>query len=79
MAFDFEKVRSILVCPRSRCDLVQDGDALVSTSPEVRLRFPIVDDIPRLLVEEAQQLTPEAWSSIMQQAGRDPRTGLLSS
>ncbi len=78
MVFDFEKVRGILVCPRSKCDLVVDGNALVSTSPELRLKFPIVEDIPRLLVDEAEQLTPEQWGELMLRTGRDPETGLLS-
>jgi uncharacterized protein len=78
MVFDFQKISSILVCPRSKRELVLDGTFLVSTSPETRLRFPVVEDIPRLLVDEAEQLTPEVWGDIMQKAGRDPLTGLIA-
>jgi len=79
MAFDFEKLRGILVCPRSRRELILEHDALISTSPEVRLKFPIVDGIPRLLIDEAEQLSLESWSEVMRRAGRDERTGALIS
>ena len=70
MTFNFEKSRSYLVCPRCHADLVLDGDSLVCTNPDVRLRYPILEDIPRLLVEEAEQLSPDAWAAVMQRAGR---------
>ena len=71
MPFNFEKSRSYLVCPKCHSDLVQDGDSLVCTNPDVRLRYPILEDIPRLLVDEAEVLTPEVWQSAMQRAGRN--------
>lgn len=77
MTFDYSKIKDILVCPRSKCDLVLEGDNLVSTSPEYRLQFPIVEDIPRLLAEEAKQLSAEEWAEVMRRAGRDPQTGRL--
>ena len=70
MAFDFEKSRSYLVCPKCHADLVLDGDSLVCTNPDVRLRYPILEDIPRLLVDEAEELSPEAWKAVMLRAGR---------
>lgn len=44
---------AVLACPRcaSRPPLKQVGDELVCT--ECRHRFPVVDGIPHLLVEEA--------------------------
>ncbi|MFN9720089.1 MAG: Trm112 family protein [Planctomycetota bacterium] len=66
MAFDFEKCRHYLQCPRSRSPLVRDGEWLVCTNPDVRLRYPILEEIPRLLVDEAEELTPEAWQAVMQ-------------
>lgn len=71
MAFDFAKSQQFLVCPKSRASLVQDGDSLVCTNPDVRLKYPILEDIPRLLVDEAEELTPEAWNAAMKRAGRD--------
>ncbi len=70
MVFNFEKSSSYLVCPKCHADLVKDGDSLVCTNPDVRLKYPILDDIPRLLVEEARELSPDEWKSAMQRAGR---------
>lgn len=70
MAFDFAKSQQFLVCPRSRAPLVQHGDSLVCTNPDVRLKYPILEDIPRLLVDEAEELTPEAWQAVMQRVAR---------
>ena len=70
MPFNFEKSRSCLVCPKCHSDLVMDGDSLVCTHPDVRLRYPILEDIPRLLADEAEELTLEAWQAAMQRAGR---------
>ena len=70
MVFNFEKSSSYLVCPKCHSDLVKDGDSLVCTNPDVRLKYPILDDSPRLLVEEATELSPDEWKSAMQRAGR---------
>lgn len=70
MTFNFEKSRSYLVCPKCHSDLVQDGESLVCSNPDVRLKYPILDDIPRLLADEAEELTVEAWAAAMQRAGR---------
>ncbi len=70
MTFNFEKSKSYLVCPKCHSDLVPDGDSLVCTNPEVRLRYPILEDIPRLLVEEAEELSPEVWAAVMERAGK---------
>ncbi len=66
MPFEYEKVKDILVCPKTRCDLVHDGDCLVSTDPATRLKYPIVDDIPRLLADEATELPTDEWTAVMQ-------------
>lgn len=70
MAFNFDTLKNSLVCPKCHAPLVQDGDALVCTNPAERLKYPILENIPRLLVEEAQELSPDEWSSVMQRAGR---------
>lgn len=75
MQFPLETILKMLVCPKTRRPLVIDDQSFVSTCPETRLRYPITDQIPRLLVEEADQLSPEAWSAIMARHGRDPKTG----
>ena len=76
MPFDFDAVKAFLRCPQSRAELVFEGDALVSTSPEARLKYPVRDGIPILLIDDAEQLPPEEWSAIMEKQGRDGATGL---
>lgn len=71
MTFNFEKSRSYLVCPKCHADLVLDGDSLVCTNPDVRLRYPILENIPRLLADEAEELSPDTWKAVMQRAGRN--------
>lgn len=75
MSFDFDSVKDILVCPKSHAELVQEGDSLVSTDPQTRLRYKVVDDIPILIVEDAVELNPEEWSAVMRRHQRDPQTG----
>ena len=70
MPFDFASLQDILVCPKSKAPLVQDGDWLVSTDAETRLRYAVRDDIPIMLIDEAQELSPEEWSAVMQRHGR---------
>ena len=77
MPFDYDKVKSILVCPVSKAALVYDDTALVSVEPEARASYPILDDIPRLLSDEATQLSPEDWGQVMQRHGRDATTGQI--
>lgn len=52
MALD-PKLLDILACPRCKAavELVADGTGLVCRS--CRLRYPVVDDIPIMLVDEA--------------------------
>jgi len=75
MPFHYDKVKDILVCPRSKSELVLDGTALVCVNPELRLSYPVVDDIPRLLDEEASELSVDDWSAVMERHGRDATTG----
>lgn len=75
MTFDYEKVRHILVCPQTKAELVFDQTALVTTDPETRLRYPILDEIPRLLEEEAKQLSPTEWAEVMKRHKRHEQTG----
>jgi len=67
MAFDFDALRDILACPKSKSKLVHVGDTLVCTDANCRLRFEIRDEIPVMLVEEATQLAVADWNCVMQQ------------
>ena len=45
---------SLLVCPMGKAPLRQDGDVLICT--RCGTRFAIKDDIPIMLIEEAEKL-----------------------
>jgi uncharacterized protein YbaR (Trm112 family) len=46
---------SILVCPACKGDLTYDAQANTLTCPRCRLRYKIVDEIPVMLVDEAEK------------------------
>ena len=73
--FNYEAVKDLLCCPKTRADLVCTGEALVSCDASTRLRYPIVDGFPVLLIEEARELPMDEWAAVMTAAGRDPITG----
>lgn len=60
----------ILACPLARTPLVQDGDTLVSTDPQTRRRYKIIDGIPDLLIEDGEELGEAEWRAIMQKCGK---------
>ena len=60
-----KELLDILCCPETKADLVLDGNTLVSTDKKTRRRYRIEDDIPIMLIDESEQLTPEEWKSIM--------------
>lgn len=71
MPFDFTTLQDILVCPKSKAPLVQDGESLVSTDPDTRLRYEIRDGIPIMLIDEAHELPRDQWTEIMRRHGRN--------
>ena len=60
-----KELLDILCCPETKADLVLDGNTLVSTDKKTRRRYRIEDDIPIMLIDESEQLTPEEWKLIM--------------
>ncbi len=46
---------TILVCPACKGDLAYDAAAQTLTCNRCRLRYRVVDDIPVMLVEEAEK------------------------
>ena len=46
---------SILVCPACKGDLTYDASAQTLTCSRCRLRYKVVDDIPVMLVDEAEK------------------------
>ena len=54
-----KKLLDILVCPQCKGPLVYNKQAQELICKGDRLAYPIRDDIPVMLVEEARQLSPE--------------------
>lgn len=75
MSFDPKILDGLLQCTRSASRLMHHGNGLVCVDPQCRLQFAIRDDIPVMLVDEAQQVPLADWSQIMVQHGRDAQTG----
>jgi uncharacterized protein YbaR (Trm112 family) len=66
-----EKLLEILACPKTKAPVVQDGNWIVSTDPETRLRYPIRDDIPVMLIDEAEEMDEASWRALMERHGVD--------
>ena len=60
-----QKLLEILVCPESKAPLVQAGDWLYSTDPNTRRRYPVRDGIAIMLLDEAEQVSPEEFDRVM--------------
>ena len=64
---------AILVCPLSRQPVVQSGDWLISIDAETRRRYKVLEDgTPVMLVEESEEMEPEAWRAALAEAGQAP-------
>ena len=77
MSFDPRLLDGFLVCSKSKSPLVRDGESLVCVDPKCRLRYEINEAVPNMLVEEATELSSEAWAEVMQRNGRNPVDGML--
>ena len=67
-----KELLEILVCPESKAPLVLDGDFLVSTDPNTRRRYRIEDDIPIMLIDESEVLSPDEWQAVLDKYGAQP-------
>jgi uncharacterized protein YbaR (Trm112 family) len=54
-----KRLLDILVCPVTKGPLIYDKDAQELISKSAKLAYPIRDDIPVMLEEEARQLKDE--------------------
>jgi len=61
----------ILACPETKAPIVQDGDWLVSTDRKTRRRYPVIDDIPVMLIEESEVMAEDEWREVMKRHGVD--------
>jgi uncharacterized protein len=50
-----ERLMDVLVCPACRTKVRLEGDRLVCQSAGCGLRYPVRDDIPIMLIQEAEK------------------------
>ena len=60
----------ILVCPKTKAPLIQSGDWLYSTDSESRLRYPIRDGIPIMLIEEAETVEVDEFQKTVGESAK---------
>jgi len=65
-----KELLDVLVCPKSKARLIQSGDWLYSTDRETRLRYPIREGIPIMLLEEAEQVEVSEFEKVTEGAAR---------
>lgn len=68
MFIDLQSYAQLLVCPACQCKLLVDGHSFVCRAEPCRLRYAVKDDIPVMLVEEAQPIAHDEWAAIIQRA-----------
>ena len=61
------KLLDILACPVTKGPLIYDEDKQELISTSARLAYPIRDDIPVMLEEEARQLADEEYENYKKQ------------
>jgi len=71
-----KELLEILVCPKTRAPLVLSGDWLYSTDAETRLRYPIRDGIPVMLIDEAETVDEAEFRRVVGAATHSNQTGL---
>lgn len=54
-----QQLLEILVCPKCKGDLRHETDPESLVCPACRLRYPVREDIPILLVDEAERLADQ--------------------
>lgn len=50
-----KELLDILACPACKADIKMEGEKIICTNPGCGLRYPIKDDIPVMLIEEAEK------------------------
>ena len=65
-----KELLDILRCPETKAQLVLENDHLVSLDRNSRRRYPVVDEIPIMLVDQSTQLTIEEWTEVMKKHGK---------
>jgi uncharacterized protein YbaR (Trm112 family) len=65
-----KELLDILCCPETKADLILEDGYLVSVDKATRKRYRIEDDIPIMLIDEAETLDVETWKEIMKKHGK---------
>ena len=63
-----QELLEILVCPESKANLVYFEDEGFLFCPDSRLKYRVEDDIPGMLIDEAERLDQPAADALMQRA-----------
>ena len=63
-----EELLKILACPKTRAPLIEIDGWLYSTDAETRLRYPIRDGIPIMLIEEAETVDVDEFRRLVEAA-----------
>ena len=50
-----KELLEILACPQCKAEVKLESDKIVCTNPQCGLRYPIRDDIPVMLIDEAEK------------------------
>jgi len=49
-----KELLEILACPKCKSEVKLEGDRIVCINPQCGLRYPVRDDIPVMLIDEAE-------------------------
>lgn len=60
-----KELLDILRCPESKSKLILVGDQLVSTDPNCRRVYSIIEGTPILLPDKSLKLTKEEWEKFI--------------
>jgi uncharacterized protein YbaR (Trm112 family) len=69
-----KRLLQILACPLSKAPVFLDGERLVSTDPETRRVYAIVDGFPNMLPNESTEMGPQEHRELLAKHGQQPYT-----
>lgn len=58
-----------LVCPACRTEVARVAEAFICRSEDCRRSYPILDGIPKFLIDDAQVLSTAQWQSVVPENG----------
>lgn len=63
-----ETLQEILVCPKTKAPLIYFEEENFLFSPSARLKYPIDDGIPVMLIDEAEELDRDEAQQLLDEA-----------